>query len=375
MAQNGFRRKRTASFNSDVEQKNCLMRNLLFLILACMAFSLIATSVAGQEAKRVYIAASYEKNHICDGPQEEGVIKGLNKMGWFEGMNLKIKRYYMDTKRKNTTAELMKKEANIIFGQLKEFKPDVLVVVDDNAFREVALPLAGDKDLTVVFSGMNGQPESYNATKHFMDNRKKPGGNITGVYEKIYIVRSMMVMQSAIPGLKGKKIVGITDYSPTGNALTVQFEIELKTKPGNIDWELKKVKDWQEYTSMIKKLNEDKKTGALYPVALSLKVSDTINYTAPEIFKWTVENSRKPEMALNYFFAKIGLFGGAAVDFKSMGLLAGKKAGQILNGEKAGNLSIEDAPDYAIVFNLKRAKELRINIPHPLLTAADHVYK
>jgi len=375
MAQKGFRRKRIVSFSSDVKQKTWLMRNLPLLILTCLAFSLITTRVAGQEAKRVYIAASYEKNHICGGPQEEGVIKGLNKMGWFEGMNLKIKRYYMDTKRKNTTAEFMKKEANIIFRQIKEFEPDVLVVLDDNAFREVALPLADDKDLAVVFSGMNGQPESYNATKRFMDNREKPGSNITGVYEKIYVVRSMMVMQSAIPGLKGKKIVGITDYSPTGNALTVQFEIELKTKPGNIDWELKKVRDWQAYTSLIKKLNEDKKTGALYPVALSLKVSDTITYTAPEIFKWTVENSRKPEMALNYFFAKIGLFGGAAVDFKAMGLLAGKKAGQILNGEKAGNLSIEDAPDYAIVFNLKRAKELGIDIPHPLLTAADHVYK
>ena len=185
----------------------------------------------------------------------------------------------------------------------------------------------------------------------------------------------MIVMQSAITGLKGKKIVGITDYSPTGNALTAQFKIELKSKPKNIGWELKRVKDWQEYTSLIKKLNDDKNTGALYPVALSLKVSDTVTYTAPEIFKWTVANSRKPEMALNYFFAKIGLFGGAAVDFKAMGLLAGKKAGQILNGEKAGNLSIEDAPDYAIVFNLKRAKGLGINIPHPLLTAADHVYK
>jgi putative ABC transport system substrate-binding protein len=375
MVQKGFRRKLTASFSSDVEENNCLIKNLPLLILVCFVFSLVTTNVAGKEAKRVYIAASYEKNHICGGPQEEGVIKGLNKIGWFEGMNLKIKRYYMDTKRKNTTPEAMQKEAHIIFRQLKEFKPEVLVILDDNAFREVALPLANDKDLAVVFSGMNGQPESYNAKKHFMKKRETPGGNITGVYEKIYVVRSLMVMQSAITGLTGKKIVGITDYSPTGNALTAQFEIELKNKPGNIDWELEKVKNWQEYTSLIQKLNDDKKTGALYPVALSLKVSDTVTYSAPEIFKWTVENSRKPEMALNYFFAKIGLFGGAAVDFKAMGLLAGKKAGQILNGEKAGNLPIEDAPDYAIVFNLKRAKELGIDIPHPLLTAADHVYK
>ena len=375
MVQKSFKRKLTANYSFDVKNNTDLIRNLPLLILVCLAFSLITTSVAGQETKGVYIAASYEKNHICGGPQEEGVIKGLNKMGWFEGMNLKVKRYYMDTKRKNTTPEAMQKEANMIFRQIKEFKPEVLVVLDDNAFRDVALPLADGKDLAIVFSGMNGQPEIYNTQKRFMDNRARPGGNITGVYEKIYVVRSVMVMQSAIPGLKGKKIVGITDYSPTGNALTSQFEIELKNKPSNIDWELKKVRDWQEYTSLIKKLNDDKKTAALYPVALSLKVSDTITYSAPEIFKWTVENSRKPEMALNYFFAKIGLFGGAAVDFKAMGLLAGKKAGQILNGENAGNLSIEDAPEYAIVFNLKRAKELGIEIPHPLLTAADHVYK
>ncbi len=351
------------------------MRSIPILILFCLTFSLAMTSAAAQESKRVYIAASYEENHICGGPQEEGVIKGLNKTGWFEGMNLEIKRYYMDTKRKNTTPESMKKEANTVFKQMKEFKPEVLVVVDDNAFREVALPLAGDKDLSVVFSGMNGQPETYNAKKRFMDKRERPGGNITGVYEKLYLVRSMIVIQSATPGLKGKKIVGITDHSPTGNALTIQFEIELKNKPKNIDWEHRRVKDWQEYTSLIKKLNDDEEIRAIYPVALTLKVSDTVTYTEPEIFRWTMENSRKPEMALNYFFAKIGLFGGAAVDFKTMGFLAGKKAGQILNGEKPGKLPIEDAPDYAIVFNLKRAKELGIAIPHPILTAADHVYQ
>ena len=351
------------------------MSSIPLLALICLTFSLITTPAAAQEVKRVYIAASYEKNHICGGPQEEGVIKGLNKTGWFEGMNLEVKRYYMDTYRKNATPEAMKEEANTISRQIKELKPDVLVVLDDNAFREVALPLAGHKDLPVVFSGMNGQPETYNVKKRFMDNRKSPGGNITGVYEKLYLVRSMIVMQSAIPGLTGKKIVGITDYSPTGDGLTEQFEIELKEKPKNIDWEHNRVKDWQEYTRLIRKLNDEDEIGAIFPVALTLKVSETVTYTAPEIFKWTLENNRKPEMALNYFFAEIGLFGGAAVDFKSMGFLAGKKAGQILNGEKAGSLPIEDAPDYAIVFNLKRARELGIDIPHPLLTAADHVYK
>ena len=35
-----------------------------------------------------------------------------------------------------------------------------------------------------------------------------------------------------------------------------------------------------------------------------------------------------------------------------MGKLAGQKDAKILSGTKAGDLPIEDAPDYAIVFNL-----------------------
>jgi ABC-type uncharacterized transport system substrate-binding protein len=281
----------------------------------------------------------------------------------------------MDTKRTNTTPEAMKRVAAEALREIDSFKPDVIVTLDDNAFREIALPMAGRPDVAAVFSGMNGQPEMYNARKHFMDGREKPGKNITGIYEKLYVVRSMRVMENAVAGLTGAKIVGITDYSPTGNAITKQFELELAKQQGTVEWELIRVKNWQEYADLITRLNDDDSVKAIYPVALTLKVSETVTYTAPEIFKWTIENSKKPEMALNYFFSEIGLFGGAAVDFKSMGLAAGKKAGKILSGEKAGDLPIDDAPEYAIVLNIKRAKQLGIDIPPPLLTAADYVYK
>jgi ABC-type uncharacterized transport system substrate-binding protein len=281
----------------------------------------------------------------------------------------------MDTKRTNTTPEAMKRVAAEALREIDSFKPDVIVTLDDNAFREIALPMAGRTDVAAVFSGMNGQPEMYNARKHFMDDREKPGKNITGIYEKLYVVRSMRVMENAVAGLTGAKIVGITDYSPTGNAITKQFELELANQQGTVEWELIRVRNWQEYADLITRLNDDDSVKAIYPVALTLKVSDTVTYTAPEIFKWTIENSKKPEMALNYFFSEIGLFGGAAVDFKAMGLAAGKKAGKILNGDKAGNLPIDDAPEYAIVLNIKRARQLGIDIPAPLLTAADYVYK
>jgi ABC-type uncharacterized transport system substrate-binding protein len=351
------------------------MKKLGLLFLTVLIVSLSTGALASEDVKRVYIVASYEKHHVCGWPQEQGVIKGLVQEGWIEGINLDVKSYHMDTKRANTTPEAMKKVAAEVMREIDAFKPDVVVTLDDNAFREIGLPMAGRQDVAAVFSGMNGQPEMYNTRKYFMDSREKPGNNITGIYEKLYVVRSMRVMENAVDGLTGAKIVGITDYSPTGNAITKQFELELAKQQGTVEWELIRVKNWQEYVDLITRLNNDDNVKAIYPVALTLKVSESVTYTAPEIFKWTVENSKKPEMALNYFFSEIGLFGGAAVDFKSMGLAAGKKAGKVLSGEKAGDLPIDDAPEYAIVLNIKRAKQLGIDIPPPLLTAADYVYK
>jgi len=344
----------------------------LALMAAAWIIGMSGTALAA--SKRIIIVASYEQNHICGWPQEQGILKGLAKEGWFEGLNLEVRRFYMDTKRTNTSLNAMKEVAGLALKSIDRYKPQLVVTLDDNAFREVGLKLVNHPDTSVVFSGMNGQPETYNKVIPYMKNRKNPAGNTTGVYEKLYVSRSLRVMEQAVQGLTGGVIIGITDYSPTGNAIAEQFKAELAENPGDISWRLVRVKDWNDYVSLIHRLNTDKSVKAIYPVALTLKASSDRTFTAPEIFKWTVENSTKPEMALNYFFAKIGLFGGAAVDFQKMRFMAGKKAGKILNGKPAGSLPIEDAPDYAIVFNKKRAEQLGIEIPVPLLTAADHVY-
>jgi ABC transporter substrate binding protein len=108
---------------------------------------------------------------------------------------------------------------------------------------------------------------------------------------------------------------------------------------------------------------------------LTLPVTDGERYAAAQIYDWTLAHSRKPEMAINYFFARMGLFGGAVVNFGAMGRVAGEKGVKILKGTKAGDLPIEDAPDYAIVFNIKRAKDLGIAIPPRMLAAAHAIYR
>jgi ABC-type uncharacterized transport system substrate-binding protein len=329
---------------------------------------------AENEAKRVFIVQSYEKGHVCGEPQAEGELASLAKAGWVVGRNLTVATYYMDTYRTNTTPEAMQREGENALAEIAKFKPDIVFANDDAADAQVMMPLIGRTDISVVVSGMNGQPEMYNERKHFMDSRAHPGGNVTGVYEKLYAAQAVKVMVQAIPGLSQAKVVMITDYSPTGNGLTKQFEIELKeiTKP---QWEVRRVKDWDEYTALIQALNDDPTVKAIYPVALTLPAAGGKRYSAAHIYDWTLAHSKKPEMAINYFFARMGLFGGAGVNFGAMGRLAGEKAAKILAGTKAGDLPFEDAPAYAIIFNLKRAHDLGIEIPTALLTAADAVYK
>jgi ABC-type uncharacterized transport system substrate-binding protein len=341
---------------------------------AALPLGSVTASAQTSQGRRVYIVQSYEKGHVCGEPQAEGILEALAAGGWTTGKNLAARSYYMDTYRTNATPEAMQREGQKALDEIADFKPDIVFALDDAAARQVMMPLVGRSDISLVFSGMNGQPEMYNGLKKFMDTRAHPGGNVTGVYEKLYVAQSLKVMSQAVPGLRGGKAVMITDFSPTGNGLTKQFELEL-ADTSDIRWEVRRVKDWTDYTALIESLNKDEEVKAIYPVALTLPTDGGGRYAAAQIYDWTITNSRKPEMAINYFFARMGLFGGAVVNFGAMGKLAGQKGAKILSGSKAGDLPIEDAPDYAIVFNLKRAADLGIEIPPRVLAAASAIYK
>jgi ABC-type uncharacterized transport system substrate-binding protein len=356
-----------------ISKRSVILASCAVVAAAVLQLTTMAAMAQSQPAKRVYIVQSYEKGHVCGEPQAEGILDALAAGGWEVGRNLTVQSYYMDTYRTNAAPEAMKAEGQKALAEIAEFKPDIVFVLDDAAVRQVMLPLIGRTDMSIVFSGMNGQPEIYNEPKHYLDSWARPGGNVTGVYEKLYAAQSLKVMAQAVPALRGGKAVMITDGSPTGNGLTKQFELELKDS--DIKWEVRRVKDWSEYTALIQTLNDDATVKAIYPVALTLPVEGGARYAAAQIYDWTITNSRKPEMAINYFFARMGLFGGAVVNFNAMGKLAGQKGAKILGGAKAGDLPIEDAPDYAIVFNLKRASDLGIEISPRVLAAASAIYK
>lgn len=204
-----------------------------------------------------------------------------------------------------------------------------------------------------------------------MESRSEPGHNITGVYEKLHFTDAIRVHSKLFPGLK--KVRVFLDTSPTGRALFEQIKIEIAKEPIPCSHEIKVAENWEDYQREIHLSNQDAEIDVIYPAALLLKDRNGTTYTASDIFAWTVKNSKKPEIALNYAFTRMELFGGAAVDFSSMGSQAGQMVAGILRGQDPGKIPIEEADRYALVFNVGRAKQLGIEIPSDVLMAADEV--
>lgn len=339
---------------------------VLLIWLGTMTFS----HAAQASAKRVFILHSYEKAHVCGRPQSMGVQRALLQAGY--GIDdLEMASYAMDTKRKNNTPELIAEQARIALEKINAFEPDVLVTLDDNAFRTVALELV-DTDIQIVFSGMNNIPSRYNEQATWLKSMEAPGHNITGVYEKIHFTTAVNVQKNIQSDMS--KVLVLSDYSPTGKALIRQVKLEMAENPLPVETEFFITDSWEAYQEKIRQVNASD-IDTLYPIALRLNDANGKTYTGAEILTWTGENSNKPSIPLNFAFVKLGLLGGAGVDFESMGRQAGEMVVEILSGKNAGDIPIEDAERYALVFNLNRAAKLGIEIPSDILMAADEVYK
>ncbi|WP_419176640.1 ABC transporter substrate-binding protein [Desulfosediminicola sp.] len=334
-------------------------------------------SASSPAIKKLFIVHSYEAGHLCGQPQHDGAIAGLARSGWIVDENLAVRTYYMDTKRTNNSPALIQQQAILAIQEIEQYQPDVVLTLDDNAFKTIALS-SGMKNQTFVFSGMNAQPEEYNSQYTFMSSRENPGGRITGVYEKLHFFEAVRVMSIMH---EYNKILVLEDLSPTGKAISRQVDLELSL-PGQqsvsnvVDKVARtKVHSWEEFQEIIAQANDDPEIGAIYLGTLLLHDSSGETYTAEEIISYYISHSTKPAIGLNYAFIKQGLYGGATVDFFAMGQLAGEKVARILSGAEAGTLPIEDAPRVALVFNLQRAESLGLEIPSDILLAADEVFR
>jgi len=138
---------------------------IIFLFILAMA-NIIYAGQSNYRGKKILYVNSYHQGYDWSDGEQRGAEVVLS------GTGVVFKAVYMDTKD-NTSEQFCKMSGLKVKKIIEEFKPDVLIVADDNAFTYVIKPYYRDVNLPVVFCGINWDISTYGA----------PYKNTTGMIE------------------------------------------------------------------------------------------------------------------------------------------------------------------------------------------------
>lgn len=312
--------------------------SLLFLILIPF-FGYCQT-----EPFKVLVVMSYEENFPWVSQLKNGIEEALSD-------TCDIRYFYMDTKRDLEGGPHKAKQAYDLF---REFKPDGVIVADDNGQSMFVVPYLKDKvDIPVMFCGVNEEAEKYGY----------PASNVSGVLERIHFRESISFAKQLAPSISTFGFI-IKD-SPTGRALLEQIQ------KGAEDYEVRLVafrmaKTLEQARRMTNELKD--KCDLLYISAMA-GILDESGKPIPEkeavqlvLKSW----GERPTVATEEYNVKNGALCTVVRTGEEQGATAAKMLLEAMHGKPVEQIPIVQNRYGKRVINVTSMKELGIK-PKPVL--------
>ena len=328
---------------------------------------LIFIATPAYSKPKIFILSSYDKMDVCGGQQYKGVVDvlRLNLLN-----NFTLKSFWIDSRH------LDKKQLNLrikkAVSSIKAFSCDVLITIDDVAFKVALDHFLGKAKPIIVFSGVNKPLNLYNQKYHFLKDNI-PTKNVTGVYEYIFAKEGIQFLDSWIED-ENYKIAAIYSNDKVSLILRKQLYQELGNSPYKnriIDF---KITSLEELKSTIKKIKANPNIKAYFPFTLKVWDEKSKRYFSfTELIPFLKTQMSIPAIFPNTRVAYLGLLGGLGSDFYKMGRQAGKIALATINGTPLRYLPVQYTKNYEIVINSQRAKECKLPIHYTILYSADEV--
>jgi putative ABC transport system substrate-binding protein len=277
-----------------------------------------------------------------------GFAQGLGETGYVEGKNVAIEYRWA----RGQYDLLGKMAADLISRQV--------AVIAANGTNAALAAKAATTTIPIVF-GNGGDP----IASGLVGNLNHPGGNITGVnaLAPALISKRLELLHAAVPQVRAIA----TLVNP--RARNAQPNIEAsKTAAAALGLQLIvfNASTDQEIDVALAQLSRQR-IGAL------LVGTDIFLNSRSEVIPALANSHGVPAI---YGFRSFALAGGLmsyGTNETEAGRIAGLYTGRILEGEKPGDLPVQQAVKVELVINLKTAKALGIEIPAQLLARADEV--
>lgn len=322
----------------------------------CFLLTIFATTLLASNTQRILVVHSYhqsQQGHVVE--MTEGIEEALS------GVDVDIKYYHMDTKRK--TSEEWKRQAGSIAKKLLgSYQPDLVITMDDNAQKYFAKDYAGVPEAPVfIFSGVNKDPKIYGF----------PAENVTGVLERPNIIESIEFLQKIVPDTKN--ILMLSDKSPTTDGF-IEYAQSLDIPLNVVAYE--QVETLEQWQTVVERYKDTVDAIGLYVIrTVARQEGASEKVPEAELVAYVNKHTQLPTVGFFDSAANSGVLCGISVSMKEQGYAAGELAKEVLSGKSPTSLEVRPTSKGRIQLNLTTAEYLKINLKHSLIKRADVIVR
>ena len=342
-------------------------QQLQHVTIAMMAGLLIG---AAPEKLRLMIVDSYHPEYTSSQYVYRGLCRGLFQLGYLddegqleacktqdmlESSKVVLKRLWMDTKRKSSKKEITDTAVQVT-EQVKEFKPDLLFLGDDNAADYIGNQFL-DTEIPIIFWGLKSTPIKYG----LVESMERPGHNVTGVYQVGYDVESLELLKRITP--EAKTLAVLADMTEVGRGYAKR--VQAAAQEGRLPFHLVETVTTEEFEVFKQKALElQDKVDAFYAAGWAgFKDALGQSVSREDVARWYLTNIRKPEAAGSRQYLDLGLLCGADDSREKQGAEAATIAADLLAGKKSPAGYPPRSPSRgALMANRRRAQMLGMTL-------------
>lgn len=318
----------------------CLIHILLILI-GFNGFS--CNSLKNQDTvKKIYYVNSYHNGY----GSSDAVMEGIKETLQLENVELKI--FFLDAKQKNPESEILE-SVSIALSEISEFEPDLLLVSDDNAIKDLVVPHFNNTNLPVVFCGVNWSAEQYNL-----------GENITGMLEVLPLHELLSEVMVSYP--EARNLVVLSENSLSEQNNKTLLDTLFRNLGLSVTYNL--TNDFESWKQFF--INANETADIIY-----LPTNGAINNWDEKEAKIFVEQNLKiPVVTCDDFMMPYAVFGLTKVA-REQGEWIAEKALEILSGKNPIEIPIAKNEKFNAWLNKKLANKIHFNLRDEIINSCN----
>lgn len=324
------------------EKKIFLLISIIFLLLGLYCKGKTQKKEPLFYDKKVFYIDSYHEEY------KPGIDQRKTFSDILKNYGVKIKTAFLDAKN-ISDEKILKNNAAKIANEIENYTPDIVIASDDDANKFVVVPYLKNKNLPIIFIGVNWDASKYGY----------PTENITGQIEVELIENLIALLKSYSKGDK----IGLITANTTTDKIALDYyinKIGLKFK------EIYLVDYFNEWKEKYIKLQDQ------VDLIIFRNMTGIKNWNNEEALDFIYKNSKKPSGTASSHMQQFVLIT-VAKNNKEFGEYAAETVIEILKGRKIADMQLSKNKNARRYLNMKLAKKLNIKFDLSLIESSNIV--